>query len=358
MGQTASQPRLLDRVRARIRYLHYSVQTEKTYVQWIRRYILFHNKRHPADMGADEITAFLNHLALSARVSASTQNQALNAIVFMYKHVFERDVEEFSGLLRVRRPKRLPVVLTGTEVAAVLAHLTDPHLTMALLMYGAGLRLTECLRLRVMDVDMERREIFVRAGKGGKDRVTVLPDTARPGLIAALQRSREFHERDRAAGINHVDMPYALSRKYPNAGRELKWQFIFASAKLSTDPRTGRRGRHYLHPKTVGQVIQHAVRRAGITKHAGAHALRHSFATHLLENGYDIRTVQELLGHRHVNTTMIYTHVLNRGGRGIVSPADGLGHNNPHSDSGAEESKPDNDSDPEAGVAEDSKSES
>ena len=322
MEGEAGKPRLLDLVRARIRYLHYSRQTEKAYVQWIRRYILFHNKRHPARMGKDELAAFLNDLALKRQVSASTQNQALNALVFLYKRVLDIDLGEIPHLVHARRPKRLPVVLTRDEVKAILDHMQEPYLTMALLMYGAGLRKLECLRLRVQDVDFARRELTVRAGKGSKDRITVLPDSAVAGLKLAIARVEKLHESALRRGINHVDLPYALHRKYPNAGRELRWQFIFGSTSLSRDPRTGRTGRHHLHEKNVGRAMQKAIRAAGIRKHAGSHTLRHSFATHMLEGGYDIRTVQELLGHSHVNTTMIYTHVLNRGGRGIISPAD------------------------------------
>lgn len=324
MVTSAPKPRLLDQLRMRIRYLHYSLQTERAYVHWARRYILFHHKRHPAEMGADEIVSFLNYLAAEECVSASTQNQALNAIAFLYKRVLRTEPGDLSNLVHARRPKRLPVVLTREEVRSMFAHLHDPYLTMALLMYGAGLRLNECLKLRVLDVDFGRREIFVRSGKGGKDRVTMLPDSASPGLQIAIEKTCSLFERDRALGIDHVDLPFALQRKYPNAGRELKWQFVFASGKLSVDPRSGKRGRHHIHDKTVSRIIRGAIRKAGIRKHAGAHCLRHSFATHLLEGGYDIRTVQELLGHKHVNTTMIYTHVLNRGGRGIVSPADNL----------------------------------
>jgi integron integrase len=291
-------------------------------VQWIRRFILFHDKRHPADMGKDEIAAFLNHLAVREQVSASTQNQAFHALLFLYKRVLEIDLCEIPELVRARRSRHLPVVLTREEVKAILSHLEEPYLTMAFLMYGAGLRKMECLRLRIQDVDFSRNELFVRSGKGGKDRVTVLPAAAVPGLKAAIARAERLHVSARRQGVSHADLPYALHRKYPNAGKELKWQFIFASASLSRDPRTGRLGRHHMHEKHVGRPLQEAVRAAGVRKHVSAHTLRHSFATHLLENGYDIRTVQELLGHSHVNTTMIYTHVLNRGGKAVLSPLD------------------------------------
>jgi integron integrase len=316
------KPRLLDRLRARIRYLHYSLHTEKAYVHWVRRFILFHDRRHPDDMGAKEIQAFLNFLATREQVSASTQNQALNAILFLYRSVLERDPGEIGQFTRARKSRHLPVVLTPEEVSAILSHLQHPFLTIALLLYGAGLRKTECLRLRIQDVDFARNEIQVRNGKGGKDRVTVLPQAAVPGLRRCIDRVTRLHEADLAAGVAHVDLPNALHRKYPNAGRELKWKFIFSSENLSRDPRTGKLGRHHMHEKHVARVLGAAVKAAGVLKHVGAHTLRHSFATHMLESGYDIRTVQELLGHSHVNTTMIYTHVLNRGGRGIISPAD------------------------------------
>ena len=322
MAVSGGKPRLLDQVRSRIRYLHYSRRTEKAYTYWIRRFILFNDKRHPTEMGAGEITAFLNYLATSERVSASTQNQALNAVIFLYKRVLEMEPGDLDSLVHARRPRRLPVVLTRNEINAILTQLDDPYRTMVLLMYGSGLRLMECLRLRIQDVDFGRRELFVRNGKGGKDRITVLPEAAVPGLQTMIAQVHNYHEQDQALGIAHVDLPDTLMRKYPNAGRELKWQFIFASGNLSNDPLTGRRGRHHVHSKSVSRAIRNAVRKTGIMKHAGAHSLRHSFATHLLESGYDIRTVQELLGHKHVNTTMIYTHVLNRGAGGVRSPLD------------------------------------
>jgi len=322
MDNAHGKPRLLDQLRARIRYRHYSPSTEATYVQWVRRYILFHDKRHPAEMGGEEVATFLNYLVTKEHVSASTQNQALSAVVFLYKHVLEKDLGQFPELVNARRPKRLPVVLTREEAHAILRRLDEPYLTMALLMYGAGLRIQECLKLRILDVDFGRNELLVRKGKGQKDRVTVLPHSAISGLREAIELTRQRFERDQARGIRHVDLPPGLLRKYPNAVRDLKWQFVFTAQTLSSDPRTGKRGRHHIHDRSVGKALSAAIRKAGIMKHVTAHSLRHSFATHLLESGYDIRTVQELLGHSHVNTTMIYTHVLNRGGRGIVSPAD------------------------------------
>ena len=324
MTSHSKEPRLLDQVSARIRYLHYSRKTEQSYLLWIKRYILFHNKKHPREMGADDIVAFLNYLATKKHVSASTQNQALNAIIFLYNQVLRIELEDLDQLTYAKRPKRLPVVLTQQEVTQVMEYLNDPHWTMVALMYGSGLRFAECIKLRVMDVDFARKEIFVRAGKGGKDRVTMLPEKAVPGLTNQITLVSKYHEQDVLQGINHVSMPYALKKKYPNAGRELKWQFVFASKKLSLEPDTGNKGRHHIHEKTAQKTIRNAIKRAGILKHATCHTFRHSFATHLLENGYDIRTVQELLGHKHVNTTMIYTHVLNRGGKGIISPLDSL----------------------------------
>ena len=322
MNHDHNPPRLLDQVKTRIRYLHYSPRTEATYLMWIKRFILFHNKRHPKEMGAPEVVAFLNYLATNKCVSASTQNQALNAIVFLYKQVLLVELDNLQQLTHAKRPKRLPVVLTAQEVARVMEFLNEPHWTMVALMYGCGLRFMECLRLRVMDVDFARHEIIVRAGKGGKDRITMLPEKAVPGLKAQIDQVSRYHEGDAQKGIDHVDMPYALRKKYPNAGKELKWQFIFSSRNLSIDPVTGNRGRHHINDKSAQKMIRNAVKRACILKHATCHTFRHSFATHLLEGGYDIRTVQELLGHANVNTTMIYTHVLNRGGRGVKSPID------------------------------------
>ncbi|MCG8380023.1 MAG: integron integrase, partial [Proteobacteria bacterium] len=243
---------------------------------------------------------------------------------FLYKQVLKKDLEEFKQLKYAKRPKRLPVVLTQSEVARVMEHLNDPHWTIVALMYGSGLRFMECLRLRVLDIDFERKELFVRAGKGSKDRVTMLPESAIPGLQNQLKLVTEYHREAIAKGIDHVSLPYALKKKYPAAGKQLKWQFIFASKKLSLEPETGNRGRHHLHERTVQKTIRNAIKKANILKHATCHTFRHSFATHLLENGYDIRTVQELMGHKHVNTTMIYTHVLNRGGKGVKSPMDML----------------------------------
>jgi len=317
-------PKLLDLVREKIRFLHYSRKTEQAYVHWIRRYILFHNKRHPREMGGIEISSFLNYLANRETVSASTQNQALTAIIFLYKQILEIDIGELPEFQYARRPRRLPVVLTQDEVKAVFQHLHEPHKTIVGLMYGSGLRLNECLGLRILDIDFARQEITVRRGKGNKDRRTVLPDFILPGLRSVVDRTKQYFEMDQQNGIDYVYLPDALNRKYPNAGKQFKWQYVFASGNTSVDPQSGRRGRHHIHSKSIQRAISSAVNKAGIMKHVSSHVFRHSFATHLLENGYDIRTVQELMGHANVNTTMIYTHVLNRGGRGVKSPLDSL----------------------------------
>lgn len=322
MDDQSKPPRLLEQVRTRIRYLHYSLQTERTYIHWIKRYIYFHNKRHPKDMAEPDIVAFLNHLATKKQVSASTQNLALCAIIFLYKQVMKIEIGELEQLTYAKRPKKLPVILTQQEVNSVLSELNEPYRTMAGLMYGSGLRLKECLQLRIMDIDFVRKELFVRSPKGGKDHVTVLPESSILGIQNAVNIARNYFEQDQRAGIDYIELPYALNRKYPNAGKEFKWQFVFASGKLSIDPRTERRGRYHLYPTTIRRAVDRAVKNVGILKHVSCHTFRHSFATHLLESGYDIRTVQELMGHKHVNTTMIYTHVLNRGGKGVKSPMD------------------------------------
>ena len=324
MDNPSGKPRLLDQVRTRLRYLHYSPRTEESYVLWIKRFILFHDKRHPKNMGAAEVTAFLNYLAVRKHVSASTQNQALNAILFLYKQVLTKDLEDLSQFTRAKRPKRLPVVLTEEEVSMILEKLNEPHLTMAGLMYGSGLRIMECLRLRILDIDFARRELFVRSGKGGRDRVTILPDRIIPGLKNQIEIISHYHKIAVDNGVVHVSLPGALARKYPGAGKELKWQYVFGSKNISIDPVCGKRARHHMNEKSVQRTIRWAIKQAGIMKHATCHSFRHSFATHLLEGGYDIRTVQELLGHRNVNTTMIYTHVLNKGEKGVYSPLDNL----------------------------------
>jgi len=315
---------LLDRVRHAIRTRHYSHRTEEAYIGWIRRFVLFHGQRDPEQMGAAEVSRFLSSLAVERDVAASTQNQALAAILFLYKDVLDRDPGWVEGVVRAKRPQRLPVVLSQHEVQDLLSALHGVPWMVGTLLYGAGLRLMECLRLRVKDVDFDRGEIVVREGKGDKDRVTTLPASVAPRLRAHLERVRKQHAADLAAGFGRVWLPNALTRKYPNADREWGWQWVFPASTISTDPRTGEQRRHHLHESVPQRAIREARRRAGIARPVGPHTLRHCFATHLLESGYDIRTVQELLGHSDVRTTMIYTHVLNRGGLGVQSPADRL----------------------------------
>ncbi|MFA6094987.1 MAG: integron integrase [Candidatus Paceibacterota bacterium] len=322
MQNLNTPPKLLDQVRDRIRIKHYSIRTETQYVQWIKRFILFHNKRHPQEMGAAEMEAFLTHLAVDGHVSASTQNQALSALLFLYKEVLGIDLPWLANVVRAKQPQRLPVVLTRSEVREVLARMKGMHGLMASLLYGSGLRLMECVRLRVKDVDFERCEILIRDGKGGKDRVTMLPSSAATGLTAHLEQRRTLFEDDKRVGKANVFLPGALAVKYPNAATEWSWQYIFPSGSYSLDPRSGVERRHHVDEKLLQRAMKKAVQASGIAKPATPHTLRHSFATHLLESGYDIRTVQELLGHSDVSTTMIYTHVLNKGGRGVLSPLD------------------------------------
>lgn len=316
--------RLLDRVRHALRLRHYSRRTEKAYVHWIRRYVLFHDKRHPGEMGADEVTRFLSSLATESKVSASTQNQALSALLFLYREVLQIGLPWLDELVRAKRPERLPVVLTQEEVARLLAHLVGVPRLMAALLYGSGLRLLECCRLRVKDVDFARHQILVRAGKGDKDRVTLLPAALIPGLSRHIEWVESRHRRDLEDGAGWVELPLALARKYPNAGREWPWQWVFPATRIYVCKETGQRRRHHLHESVLQRAVREAVQRAGTAKPASCHSLRHSFATHLLEGGYDIRTVQELLGHKDVSTTMIYTHVLNLGPSGVRSPLDRL----------------------------------
>ncbi|MGH8162990.1 MAG: integron integrase [Rhodanobacteraceae bacterium] len=315
-------PRLLDQLRARLRRLGLSIRTEQAYVGWVRRFILANDKRHPREMGAREVEAFLTRLATHGNVSASTQNQALSALLFLYREVLMQDLPWMENIRRAKRPERLPVVLSREEVAALLAEMSGVTWLMAGLLYGAGLRLMECMRLRVQDVDFVRREITVRQGKGGKDRRTMLPAMAVESLQGQLVETRRLHERDLAAGFGEVWLPVALARKYTNAAREWIWQYVFPASVRSTDPRSGVTRRHHLDETVLQRAVKNAVRRARLDKPATCHTLRHSFATHLIEDGYDIRTVQELLGHKDVSTTQIYTHVLNRGGRGVLSPLD------------------------------------
>ena len=317
-----SGQRLLDQVRDRIRRKHYSLRTEDAYIHWIKRFILFHSKRHPREMGAKEVEKFLTHLAVAGRVSASTQNQAKSALLFLYKEVLEQTLPWLDNIESAQRPKRLPVVLTRQEVEAILARTTGTRGLILRLVYGTGMRIMECLRLRVKDVDFGRAEILIREGKGFKDRVTMLPESLANPLREHLARVALLHEADLKAGYGEVYMPYALARKYPNAGKTWCWQYVFPSARLSRDPLSDRIGRHHADEKAIQRAMRQALRATGIHKLATPHTLRHSFATHLLQSGYDIRTVQELLGHKDVSTTMIYTHVLNRGGRGVRSPLD------------------------------------
>jgi len=323
MSAVTTSPRLLDRVRDAIRTRHYSRRTEKAYVYWVRRFVLFHNKRHPLEMGAPDVSTFLSHLAVQQKVAASTQNQAFSALLFLYREVLGRRLDPLENAVRAKRPSHLPVVLTQAEVKAILGRLHGAPWLMASLMYGAGLRLLECARLRVKDVDFARCEITVRDGKGARDRVSVLPVALVGPLQAHLSKVRRQHQADLATGAGSVELPHALDTKYPRAAWEWAWQWIFPATRLYLDAQTGRRRRHHLHESVVQRAFASAVRESGLAKPATCHTLRHSFATHLLESGYDIRTIQELLGHDDVSTTMIYTHVLNRGGRGVRSPLDG-----------------------------------
>lgn len=323
-GYDTRQPKLLDRVRDALRARHYSRRTEETYVQWIRRFVVFHSVKHPAEMGEAEINAFLTHLAVEEHVSASTQNQALSALLFLYRHVIGREVGDLGNVVRARKPVRLPVVMTREEVRAVLANLTGDKWLIASLLYGSGLRLMECLRLRVQDIDFSRNEILVRHGKGAMDRITMLPVLLKTPLQEHLKRVKAIHERDLTAGWGCVPMPDALDRKYPNAPNERRWQWVFPQENRWRNAKSGEEGRHHIDESLVQKAVQTAATRAGLTKRATCHTFRHSFATHLIEGGYDIRTVQELLAYKDVKTTMIYTHVLNRGPSGVRSPVDAL----------------------------------
>ena len=318
------KPKLLDQVRTAIRIRHYSLRTEDTYVQWIKRFIFFHGKRHPAEMGETEIGQFLSMLAVEHHVSAATQNQALNALVFLYRHVLHLDVGQLGNLVRAKQSHRLPVVLRKHEVKALLDALEGVSRIMGHLLYGAGLRLMECLRLRVKDIDFSANSIVVREGKGNKDRITMLPLAVKTPLGVHLAEVRELHQQDLVRGFGSVYLPDALHRKYPHAPKDWGWQWVFPAPQISVDPRSGERRRHHLHEVVLQRAVRGAARQANLIKPVGCHTLRHSFATHLLEAGYDIRTIQELLGHKDVSTTMIYTHVLNRGGKGVTSPSDRL----------------------------------
>ena len=323
-GSEKAPKRLVDRLREAIRSRHYSRRTEKAYWYWIRYFIFFYGKRHPAEMGAAEVSGFLSWLATERNVAAATQNQALSALLFLYRKVLGVELPWLDEMVRAQRPVRVPVVLTEAEVRRLLDQLSGDLRLMAGLLYGAGLRQIECLSLRVKDIDFAYRQILVRDGKGAKDRVTMLPEHLVQPLQAHLGKVHALHGRDLKAGFGETRLPYALGRKYPRAGREWAWQFVFPSVNRAVDPDGGVLRRHHVHPDTLGKAVTRAARAAGIDKHVTCHTLRHSFATHLLERGYDIRTVQELLGHSDVSTTMIYTHVLNRGGRAVRSPLDRL----------------------------------
>jgi integron integrase len=315
-------PKLLYRMVAVLRVKHYSLSTERTYIQWAKRFIYFHNKRHPKDMGAAEVEAYLSALATDRNVSASTQNQAMHAILFLYKEVLGIDLPWLNGITRAKVAKRLPSVLTVAETQALLRRVTGTNGLIIKLLYGTGMRIMEALRLRVKDVELARHQIIIREGKGNKDRITMLPDVILRELEQHLIARRRMHDLDLSTGHADVELPDAIERKYPKAGMEWAWQYIFAAPSYSADPRTGAYRRHHWNERNIQRAVKFASQAAGIHKLVSPHTLRHSFATHLLEAGYDIRTVQELLGHSDVATTMIYTHVLNRGGRGVVSPLD------------------------------------
>ena len=316
--------KLLQRASDKFRLKHYSIRTEKSYISWIRRYILFHGKRHPEGMGRREIEAFLTHLAVNRRVSASTQNQAFNALLFLYREVLGIEIDGPIQSVRAKRSQNVPTVMSLEETSKIFKALEGTHRLMAMLLYGCGLRLMECVRLRVKDVDFSMNQIVVRNGKGAKDRVTIFPENVRSSLERHLERVRLMHKDDLAKGHGCVYLPGALARKYRNAEREWIWQYVFPSKNLSKDPRSGKIRRHHINESTLQKAVKKAVKLAGISKRVTCHTFRHSFATHLLEDGYDIRTVQELLGHNDLATTMIYTHVLNKGGRAVRSPLDGL----------------------------------
>lgn len=316
-------PKLLDHVRETLRTKHYSYRTEQTYVDWITRFILFHNKRHPKEMGAEEVQAFISYLANERHVAASTQNQALSAIVFLYKSVLQKEIIIPSDIIRPNRPERLPTVLSHQETMAVINKMGGATKLIAQLLYGSGLRITECLRLRIKDLDFANHQIIVRDGKGENDRATILPDSLVSDLKSQIEIARLIHQRDMKEGFGEVSLPYALAKKYPNAHREFPWQYVFPSTNRSVDPVSKRIKRHHLDVTVVQKAVRQAVLAAGLDKPVTPHTFRHTFATQLLQKGYDIRTVQELLGHKDVKTTMIYTHVLQRGASAVKSPLDG-----------------------------------
>jgi len=317
-------PKLMERMTLALRARHYSLRTEQAYAHWVRRFVFFHNLRHPATMAEPEINAFLTHLAVDGKVSSSTQNQALSAILFLYRHIIGREVGRIGDVIRAQRPRRLPVVMSREEVKLVISYLYGEKKIIATLLYGSGMRLMECLRLRVQDIDFEKNQITVRNGKGDKDRVTMLPQSIQPMLREHLRKVSHVHQKDMADGWGAVELPEALARKYPRGPRSWEWQWVFPQERRWRNLAAAQEGRHHIDESLVQRAVKEAVARAGLSKRASCHTFRHSFATHLLESGYDIRTVQELLGHRDLKTTMIYTHVLNRGPAGIRSPLDSL----------------------------------
>ena len=320
-----TQIRLMDKVVHTIRALHYSRKTEKSYCHWIRSFIRFHKYKHPSDMGASEISQYLTWLAVERQVSAATQNLAFNGIVFLYRKVLDIQLKHIDNVIRAKKGRRIPVVFNRHEISAILENSRQPYRLMIALMYGSGLRMMEVLRLRLKDIDFDRLVILVRQGKGNRDRVTILPEKLVPDIRHAMERVHKLHELDVIDGYGEVQMPYALARKYPNQANSLQWQFLFAANKRSVDPISSREKRHHIFETTLQRAVKHAMLEAGIQKHASCHTFRHSFATHLFEDGYDIRTVQDLMGHKDVKTTQIYTHVLKRGGHAVRSPLQALG---------------------------------
>ncbi len=321
---TDNSPKLMDRLKTMIRLKHYSPKTEKSYCYWVRQYIYFHNKKHPKDMGEVEIRAFLNHLAVDKQVAASTQNQALCAIIFLYREVLQINIGEIEKITWAKKPKRLPIVFSQKEVQHILENLSGVYKLMVMLLYGAGLRLKECLELRVKDIDFDNNQIFIRDGKGFKDRYTILPGSVIEDLKNHVKSVIATHETDITNGYNSVYLPYALEKKYPNAGNEIGWHYLFPGNNISRDPVSGIERRHHIHERLLQRAVKNAIQKAGIHKKGGCHTFRHSFATHLLEDGTNIRIVQDLLGHNSVETTMVYTHIINKTKRGVISPADQL----------------------------------
>ena len=318
-------PGLFEVVRNKIRVKHYSIRTEKTYIYWIKSYLQFYSLQHPRELGASQIEAFLTHLAVDRKVSASTQNQALSALLFLYKVVLEIELPYLDDVTRAKKSSRVPVVFTPDEASIVIQNLQPPYSLMTRLLYGSGLRLMECVRLRIKDIDFHYKTITVRNGKGGKDRVTLLPDLVSVDLELQMTKTKELHDFDRQAGYGLVYLPFALEKKYPNASGEWSWQYVFPSNTRSIDPRSGVERRHHVGEQSLQRAIKRAIRVSGISKQASTHTFRHSFATHLLQAGYDIRTVQDLMGHKDIRTTQIYTHILERGGNAVKSPLDNLG---------------------------------